>query len=112
MSLTLFVFWLSLFLLGYLYAGYPLAAWIRARLFTKRHPIGDIEPTVTVVVVAYNEEDRIDARIQNLLDCDYPRTQLQIVIASDGSTDKTVERARAHASRGVVVHSYPWRRGK
>ena len=49
-------------------------------------------PTVTVVVVAYNEGNNIDARVANLLQLDYPKDRLQIVIASDGSTDDTVVR--------------------
>ena len=51
------------------------------------------EPLVTVIVVAHNEAQRIERRIENLLSLDYPREKLEIVIASDGSTDETVSRA-------------------
>jgi cellulose synthase/poly-beta-1,6-N-acetylglucosamine synthase-like glycosyltransferase len=70
------------------------------------------EPPVTIVVVAYNEAARIDARIENLLALDYPRSKLQIVVASDGSTDATFARARRGAAAGVDVREFSWRRGK
>jgi cellulose synthase/poly-beta-1,6-N-acetylglucosamine synthase-like glycosyltransferase len=104
------LFWTALLLLAYMYVGYPLTAYIRARLTPKPHHRAPGEPTVTVVVVAYNEAARIDARIENLLALDYPRSKLQIVVASDGSTDATAERARRHA--GVAVHAFSRRRGK
>jgi cellulose synthase/poly-beta-1,6-N-acetylglucosamine synthase-like glycosyltransferase len=71
-----------------------------------------IEPTVTIVVVAHNEGRRIDARLTNLLEIDYPRDRVEIILASDGSTDDTVERARAFESAGVTVHAFERRRGK
>jgi len=64
------------------------------------------------VVVAHNEADRIGARIENLLAQDYPAECLEIVIGSDGSTDATVQRARAFASSNVVVRAFSARRGK
>jgi cellulose synthase/poly-beta-1,6-N-acetylglucosamine synthase-like glycosyltransferase len=67
---------------------------------------------VSVVVPAYNEADRIAARIENLLALDYPRDRLEIVIGSDGSTDDTVERARRYQSAGVKVRAFRTRRGK
>jgi cellulose synthase/poly-beta-1,6-N-acetylglucosamine synthase-like glycosyltransferase len=105
-------FWLALFLLGYLYAGYPLVAWFRARVFPQPHLRKPIAPEVTVVVVAYNEGEKIAARIQNLRALDYPATQLDVIIASDGSTDDTVARARAHADARVAVRAFACRRGK
>jgi cellulose synthase/poly-beta-1,6-N-acetylglucosamine synthase-like glycosyltransferase len=106
------VFWLSLFLLAYVYVGYPLVAWLRARLFATPHRTEPSTPAVTVVVVAYNEAERIAARLENLLALDYPRDRLQICVASDGSTDATVERARAFEAKGVVVRAFHVRRGK
>jgi biofilm PGA synthesis N-glycosyltransferase PgaC len=110
--MTTFVFWLSLFLLAYIYVGYPLVAWLRARLWPMPPAAAPWEPMVTVVVVAHNEADRIAARLDNLLALDYPREKLEIRLASDGSTDGTVERARAYESSGVVVRAFHRRRGK
>ncbi len=107
-----FVFWLALFLLVYLYAGYPLIAWFRAVVSPQPHLREPIAPAVTVVVVAHNEGEKIAGRIQNLQALDYPASQLDIIIASDGSTDDTVARARERADARVVVRAFSSRRGK
>jgi cellulose synthase/poly-beta-1,6-N-acetylglucosamine synthase-like glycosyltransferase len=104
-------FWFALFLLAYVYVGYPAVAWLRARVAPRPHTRELIEPLVTVVVVAWDEADRIEARIQNLLALDYPAARLDIVVASDGSTDETVPRARRYSDR-VTVRSLQPRRGK
>ena len=110
--MTLFLFWLSVLLLAYVYVGYPVAAWIRALLNPKPHRRAQAEPTVTVVVVAHNEEGRIAQRLVNLLSLDYPRDKVEILLASDGSTDRTVERARRFETAGVIVRAFHVRRGK
>jgi cellulose synthase/poly-beta-1,6-N-acetylglucosamine synthase-like glycosyltransferase len=66
---------------------------------------GEIEPTVAVIITAYNEEPVIARRIENLLELDYPREQLQIVVTSDASSDRTEEIARGY--EGVTVISNP-----
>jgi len=106
------VFWASFGMLAYIYFGYPIVARVRAALHPRVRVRAPIEPAVTVVVVAYNEADRIGARIENLLALDYPRDRLDIVIASDGSTDGTFVEARRHERRGVVVQPFFRRRGK
>ena len=106
------VFWVSVALAAYVYAGYPVVAAIRARLWPKPRLTAPIEPTVSIVVVAYNEADRIIERIENLLALDYPADKLDIVIASDGSTDATVTRALRYCARGVTVRPFAVRRGK
>ncbi len=86
-----FVFWLCLTLVGYAYFGYPISLWLLARL--RRLPIhrGPILPTVSVIIAARNEEANLPAKIENLRSSNYPRHLLQIVIASDGSSDRTPE---------------------
>lgn len=112
-SLAGIVFWGSAVLLAYVYFGYPILAAARAALarrsITCRAPI---EPFVSIVVVANNEEARIAARIENLLALDYPCQRREIVVASDGSTDTTVARARIYERRGVSVRAFSVRRGK
>jgi cellulose synthase/poly-beta-1,6-N-acetylglucosamine synthase-like glycosyltransferase len=111
-ALDLFGFWIALTLLAYVYVGYPIVAWIRAALH--EGPLSRIrsEPFVTVIIVAYNEAERIERRILNLLSLDYPRAKLEIVVASDGSTDGTAERARHFESDGIRVVAFDLRRGK
>src|SRR6476619_5331929 len=93
MDLTIAVstltFWVAAALLAYVYLGYPLVAWLRASVHAQTLSQIPSEPFVTVVVVAHNEAPRIERRIENLLSLDYPREKLEIVIASDGSTDGT-----------------------
>jgi cellulose synthase/poly-beta-1,6-N-acetylglucosamine synthase-like glycosyltransferase len=106
------VFWISAAVLFYTYVGYPLIAALRG-LYRRRQRIRQrIEPSVTIVVVAYNEADRICRRIENLLELDYARDRRTIVVASDGSTDDTVELARLYRERGVIVRAFGTRRGK
>jgi poly-beta-1,6-N-acetyl-D-glucosamine synthase len=106
------LFWLSLLLLAYVYVGYPLIAALRARLCPRPPAAGHFEPSVTIVVVAHNEEHRIAARLDNLLAIDYPREKLEIRVASDGSTDRTVVRAHAYESARIIVKAFRQRRGK
>jgi hypothetical protein len=99
----MFVFWVALSLLVYRYFGYPILAWTRAKLWPRAHHREAVEPAVTVIVVAHDEEHRIESRLDNLLSLDYPRAKLEILLASDGSTDGTVERARQYIRRGYRV---------
>jgi cellulose synthase/poly-beta-1,6-N-acetylglucosamine synthase-like glycosyltransferase len=106
------LFWIAFVMLGYICVGYPVLARIRAVINPKTRRRAPIEPTVTIIVAAHNEAARIERRLRNLLALDYPRDKLDIVVASDGSTDDTVARARAFASAGVTVYDFSERRGK
>lgn len=110
--MTELIFWIALLLLAYVYLGYPALAELRARLRPRPPRTAPIEPTVSIIVVAHNEAERIAARIENLLALDYPRARLEIVIGSDGSTDATVGIARNYSTYGVRVCAFPERRGK
>lgn len=83
------IFWLSFALIVYAYAGYPVLLLGLARW--KRLPVGkqDLLPTVSVVMAVRNEGHRLQRKLENLQELEYPRHLLQIVIASDGSTDAT-----------------------
>jgi poly-beta-1,6-N-acetyl-D-glucosamine synthase len=108
-------FWISVALLAYVYVGYPTLAWARAvlqRHAPPRRATSEAAPGVTVLVVAYNEAARVAARIENLLASDYPRDRLEILIASDGSTDATADIARRYAPDGVQTAAFEMRRGK
>src|SRR5438874_2785341 len=102
--------WIAVALLAYIYIGYPLVAWLRAMVHTDSHCRVPSEPFVTVVVAAYNEAERIERRIENLLSLDYPREKLEIIVASDGSTDDTVLRAGRFPA--VRIRAFDERRGK
>src|SRR5215470_227692 len=94
----------ALAVLFYAYAGYPALLWLLNGLKASRCEAGGVPsrwPLVSVVISAFNEEDSIQARLENLLALDYPREQLEIVVGSDGSTDRTAEIAASFAPRGV-----------
>ena len=95
------VFWICAGLLAYVYAGYPLLTALLARLFPRPARAAEIEPSVSFVILAYNEEADIAAKLENTLALDYPADRLEVVVASDGSTDRTDAIASSFADRGV-----------
>lgn len=107
------LFWLSAFLLFFTHFGYPIVLWllgfiglggrageVRGKKLSDIPPPVDpdteeeILPGVSLVIAAYNEETVIEAKVANALALEYPRELLQIIVASDGSSDRTVEIAR------------------
>jgi biofilm PGA synthesis N-glycosyltransferase PgaC len=118
LSAAEWVFWVSMVIIAYTYMGYPLLAWVRSKL-SRRQPHSASSgsqaqrlPRLSIVVVAHNEVRRIRDRIENLLALDYPRDLLEIVIASDASTDGTAEAAMEFASAGIRVARFDQHRGK
>ena len=99
--MLLYLFWALLLLIMYTYVGYPLVLWFLSRLARKEVARGEMFPTVSVVIAAHNEELNIGRRIENLLDQDYPAELLDIIVVSDGSSDRTEEYTREYAPRSV-----------
>jgi len=89
------LFWGSLGALAWTHALYPPAAAALARVRERRVAKAEIEPTVTVIVAAYNEETVIERRLENLRALDYPSEKLELVVTSDASSDRTEELAEA-----------------
>ncbi len=85
------LFWGSLGALAWTHAGYPAAMGVLARVRPRPVARKDITPSVALVVSAHDEEAVIGRRVENLLALDYPAERLEIVVASDGSTDRTDE---------------------
>ena len=83
------VFWGSLGALGWTHAGYPLAMGVLARMRPRPVRKAEQTPSVALVVSAHNEESVIRRRVENALALDYPAERLEVVVASDGSTDLT-----------------------
>ena len=73
-----------------------------ARVGSAASAQADIEPTVAVIIAAYNEETVIARRLDNLLELDYPREKLQIVVSSDASSDRTEEIALQYPGVQVI----------
>ncbi len=100
------VFWGSFAGLAWTHAGYPIAAAALARARPRPVWKADVTPTVTLIVPAHDEEDVIGGRVENLLALDYPPELLEIVVASDASTDRTdaiVEEIAAREPRVRLV---------
>ncbi|HEV8439988.1 MAG TPA: glycosyltransferase family 2 protein [Methylomirabilota bacterium] len=116
-ALAVVMFWGSLGLVLYVYAGYPvllfLFGFVREAFGRRPAPARRARlPRVTLIISAYNEEDVIREKIINSLALDYPRDRLEIIVASDGSTDRTAAIAAEYAAAGVRLLHYPGRRGK
>jgi poly-beta-1,6-N-acetyl-D-glucosamine synthase len=107
-----FIFLISLFLIIYCYFGYPFLIYFFARFFRKKINKSPIEPTVSIVISAYNEEDCIADKINNLLSLDYPTAKMEIIIGSDGSTDKTNYILQSFTLPNLSFYAYSQRRGK
>jgi cellulose synthase/poly-beta-1,6-N-acetylglucosamine synthase-like glycosyltransferase len=103
-TVAVVLFWASLAGLVWTHVGYPLFATLLARVAPRRVHLADLEPAVTVIVTAYNEEPVIARRIENLLELDYPRDKLQVVVTSDASTDRTEEIALSYPRVQVITN--------
>ncbi len=92
------LFWLCLAVVVYAYFGYAIWLWLQVRLHCRPILQRPIQPTVSIIIAARNEETNLPAKLENLRLLDYPQDRLQIVIVSDGSTDRTASILQLHAS--------------
>ncbi|MBI4161311.1 MAG: glycosyltransferase family 2 protein [Acidobacteria bacterium] len=107
------VFWVSLTLLGYAWAGYPLLLWILGR--GRRWPAPEEParlPAVSLLIPAHNEAEVLPAKLDNCRDLDYPADRLEIVVISDASTDATDRFAEERGGANVRLFRLPDRLGK
>jgi poly-beta-1,6-N-acetyl-D-glucosamine synthase len=109
------LFWISVGFPLYVYIGFPLLLWLLQALVRRAPRKQPIEPSVSLLIAAYNEAAVIADKIRNSLALDYPDEKLEIVVASDGSEDATAEIVRsfeAESGGRVRLLSYPQNRGK
>ncbi len=111
MAIDLWIFWPVIGILIYTYLGYPLLLTLISRRAC-RSALTTAYPTVTVVVAAHNEEQCIAQKIRNVLDHDYPAERLDVVVVSDGSTDRTETIVRALEGSRVQLMMQPEQQGK
>jgi cellulose synthase/poly-beta-1,6-N-acetylglucosamine synthase-like glycosyltransferase len=96
----------------YIYFGYPTTAYLLSQLYNKKVNATPFEPTVTVLISAYNEERHIQATIENKIALNYPKDKLEIIVISDGSEDNTDEIVKAFADKRIKLIRQEPRRGK
>src|SRR6266566_1452990 len=106
------IFWVSAAALFYTYAGYPLLLALVSTIRPRRVRRGDFEATVSVIITAYNEERDLAAKLENTLALDYPSELLEIIVASDCSSDRTDDIVKEFAPRGLRLYRQPQRLGK
>ena len=92
-------FWVCLGLVTYIYVGYLAGVFLLAPILSRNVSKADIEPSITVVIAAFNEEREIESTVVNKLSQDYPSDRLEVIVVSDGSTDRTDEILRGLADR-------------
>jgi len=114
MTLIVILFWSSGLFIFYSYMGYPLVLWLITLL--KKRPLVVVKesytPKVTLLISVYNEEKVIEEKILNTLNINYPRESIEVVVASDGSDDRTHEIVSMYADKGVRLRYYEGRIGK
>lgn len=115
MSLDLFLF-ASLFGTAYSYFIYPVILYLlpkkRSITQTPNNTSETDLPFISIIITAYNEDQRIKQKINNTLDTSYPRNKREILIASDGSIDKTNSYVKEFESQGVRLIEVTDRKGK
>jgi len=109
------LFWLFFSIIAYAYAGYTIILFILAGItrITRgktEHPGFVYEPSVTLFIPAYNEEEYISPKMNNTLALNYPKDKLKVIWITDGSTDKSTEVLRGYS--GITVYHEKERRGK
>lgn len=107
------LFWILVLVIVYTYIGYGGLLWLLAGLRRDHGPKDRrYTPRVSVIVAAYNEEDNIARKLDNLLALDYPADRIEIIVASDASTDRTDAIVQSWAPRGVRLLRVEGRQGK
>jgi len=106
------IFWISIILIGYVYAGYPVILFIFSHFFPPPRSEGEVSPSITIIIPAHNEEAVIGEKIRSILDCGYHPELLEVIVASDASTDRTDRLAGQFQSDGVELIRFPTRLGK
>lgn len=105
--MALILFWLCLGVAVYVYFGYPALLWIVSRLRPRPVREAEITPLVTFVVPAYDEERVIGEKIENSLSLDYAPDRIEVLVVSNGSTDRTNEIVASYGDPRVRLLALP-----
>ncbi len=110
------IFWLSMFGIFYAYIGYPIVLYAIRKVSGYSNNINrdgsDYEPGISIIIPVFNEEKIIGEKIENMRLLNYPEDKLEILIVSDGSTDRTGEIVERKLDSVVKFFKLPERSGK
>lgn len=115
MTLMTILFWISVFMIIWANIGYPFFILTLGKIIDKKNfKRKDYEPTVTIMIVAHNEEKVIENKLKNVLNLNYPKEKLSILVTSDNSTDRTNEIVQMYAERfdNISLYKVKKRKGK
>lgn len=107
-----FLFWVFLLCVFYAYFGYPISLILLRVVRRRKVQRQPYDVSVTLIITAFNEEKRIREKLENSLSLEYAPNKLQILIASDGSTDATNEIVQSYADKGIELLAVVNRGGK
>ena len=107
------IFWISFLIILYFSIGYPLVLVIISKSRRLKHKSSEnYLPKVSLIIAAFNEEKIIEEKIKNSLSLDYPQDKLEIIVASDASTDQTDEIVRSYQNQGIILYRQDEHLGK
>ncbi|KKF50431.1 glycosyltransferase [Streptococcus uberis] len=115
MTLMTILFWISVFMIIWANIGYPFFILTLGKIIGKKNlKRKNYEPTVTIMIVAHNEEKVIENKLKNVLNLNYPKEKLSILVTSDNSTDRTNEIVQMYAERfdNISLYKVKNRKGK
>ena len=112
MTELILTFWIVCGIVLYAQMGYPLLAALWSQSRRNDDEPAESHRTLSLIIPAYNEQNVLRAKLENTISTACLRDTLQIIVASDGSSDETVEIAREYEDRGVKVLAFTERRGK
>lgn len=106
------LFWISIIMLGYVYAGYPILILGLSKLFPKKINQSTFDGKISVVIVVYNEAARLKAKLDSIFACDRSDQIIEVLIGSDGSDDDTSKVLEEYSDKRVRLIHFSDRRGK
>ena len=117
MTIVKIIFWISAFMIFWANIGYPISILILDKVLKRKNiKINNYEPTISIIIVAHNEEKVIQKKLENIINLDYPKEKREIIVTSDNSTDKTNEIVKNfiknNPTENIVLYNVKKRMGK
>lgn len=98
--------------IGYAYVGYPFLLWVLSHFTPRSETVRSTHFPITLIIAAHNEEAGIRNKLETTLKLNYPHDKLQILVASDGSTDRTNDIVKEYISPRIELVDVKPRKGK